>query len=185
MRAIFILPIAMFALIAGFFTWALVIDRDPTTLPSVLIDKPAPSMSLAPLLDTMPGVDTTKFANGSPGPVTLVNIFASWCAPCQVEHPVLLRLSRDAGFKNKIKIVGVNYKDKPDAAKAWLNRLGNPYEAIGVDANGRAAIDWGSYGVPETYVIDRNGRVRYRQVGPISEDIWRDIIAPIVERLQQ
>jgi DsbE subfamily thiol:disulfide oxidoreductase len=179
MRPIFLLPIAMFALIAGFFAWAMVIKRDPSTLPSVLIDLPPPAMVLAPLLDTMPGLDTSKLG----GQVALVNIFASWCPPCQVEHPVLLRLSRDAGFKNKVKIVGIDYKDKPDDAKAWLARLGNPYEAIGVDPNGRAGIDWGAYGVPETYVIDRNGRVRYRQVGPITEDVWRDTVAPIVERL--
>ena len=179
MRAVFLLPIAMFVLIAGFFAWAMVINRDPGTLPSVLIDQPPPAMVLAPLLDTMPGIDTSRLN----GQVTLVNIFASWCPPCQIEHPVLLRLSRDPAWKDKVKIVGINYKNKPDEAKAWLDRLGNPYAAIGVDANGRASIDWGAYGVPETYVIDRNGRVRYRQVGPISEDVWHDTIAPIVERL--
>lgn len=180
MRAIFLLPITMFVLIAGFFAWAMIINRDPSTLPSVLIDRPPPPMVLAPLLDTMPGLDTSKLGGGQ---VTLVNIFASWCPPCQVEHPVLLRLSREDSLKSKLRIVGIDYKDKPDEAKAWLNRLGNPYAAIGVDPTGRAGIDWGAYGVPETYVIDRNGQVRYRQVGPITEDVWRDTIAPIVERL--
>jgi len=184
MRAIFILPIVMFALIAGFFGWALLSNRDPSTLPSMLIDKPVPNTVLAPLLPDMPGIDPAQFAGGGSGPVTLVNIFASWCPPCQVEHPVLLKLSRDQSLKDKIRIVGINYKDKPEEAKAWLARLGNPYAAIGADLNGRAAIDWGSYGVPETYVIDHNGRVRYRQVGPITEDVWRDTLAPIVASLQ-
>ncbi len=171
----------MFALIAGFFAWALFSNRDPSTLPSMLIDKPAPAMALAPLSSDLPGVDTTKLG----GQVTLVNMFASWCAPCQVEHPILLRLSRDAAFKKTAQIVGIDFKDKPEDAKAWLARLGNPYAAIGTDFTGRAAIDWGSYGVPETYVIDRNGRVRYRQVGPITEDVWHDTLAPIIARLQQ
>jgi cytochrome c biogenesis protein CcmG/thiol:disulfide interchange protein DsbE len=181
MRAIFILPLAMFALIAGFFAWALIANRDPSTLPSMLIDKPVPAMALAPLSGDLPGVDTTKLS----GEVTLVNLFASWCAPCQVEHPVLLRLSRDDSLKGRLRIVGIAFKDKPEEAKAWLARLGNPYAAIGTDLTGRAAIDWGSYGVPETYVIDRNGRVRYRQVGPITEDVWRDTLAPIIASLQQ
>jgi cytochrome c biogenesis protein CcmG/thiol:disulfide interchange protein DsbE len=184
MRTIFILPIVMFALIAGFFGWALYSNRDPSTLPSMLIDKPMPNIVLAPLLADRPGIDPARIAAGGSGPVTLLNIFASWCPPCQVEHPVLLKLSRDPSLKDKIRIVGINYKDKPDEAKAWLARLGNPYDAIGSDLNGRASIDWGSYGVPETYVIDRNGRVRYRQVGPITEDVWHDTLAPIVERLQ-
>jgi cytochrome c biogenesis protein CcmG/thiol:disulfide interchange protein DsbE len=180
-RPIFFLPILMFVLIAGFFGWALLANRDAAVLPSMLIDKPPPSMVLAPLLDTVPGLDTAKLG----GQVTLVNIFASWCPPCQIEHPVLLRLSREETLKNKIRIVGIAHKDKPEDAKAWLNRLGNPYAAIGLDLNGRAAIEWGTYGVPETYLIDRNGRVRYRQVGPITEDIWRDTIAPIIAQLQK
>lgn len=183
MRAIFVLPIVMFALIAGFFGWALFSNRDPSTLPSMLIDKPPPAMTLAPLLDDRPGIDAKLLAGGTQ--VTLVNIFASWCPPCQVEHPVLLRLSRDESLKDKIRIVGIDFKDKPEDAKAWLARLGNPYAAIGADISGRVAIDWGSYGVPETYIIDRNGRVRFRQVGPITEDVWRDTIAPIVTSLQK
>lgn len=183
MRLIFILPIGMFVLIAGFLGWALLLNRDPATLPSMLIDKPPPQMALPPLLDDKPGIDTAKLSDGKK--VVLVNIFASWCPPCQVEHPVLLKLSRDANWQSQIKIVGIDYKDKPEDAKAWLGRLGNPYAAIGVDLHGRAAIDWGSYGVPETYVIDRNGRVRYRQVGPITEDVWRSTIAPIIAQLQK
>lgn len=177
MRPLFVLPAVMFALIAGFFGWALLSDRDPSTLPSQLIDKPPPAMTLAPLLDGVPGLDTSQLK----GQVVLVNIFASWCPPCQVEHPVLLRLSKE----KKATIYGINYKDKPEDAKAWLARLGNPYQRLGVDANGRAAIDWGSYGVPETYVIDRNGRVRYRQVGPITDQVWHDTVGPIVERLSK
>jgi len=177
MRAIVLLPLLMFAMIAGFFAWALIVRNDPTVLPSALIDQPAPQMKLEPLRTDLPGLDVQALK----GQVVLVNIFASWCPPCQVEHPVLMKLMREKA----VPIYGINYKDKPEDAKAWLQRLGNPYTGIGVDPLGRNAIEWGSYGVPETYVIDKQGRIRHRFVGPVTEDAWQDTLLPIVKSLRQ
>ena len=177
MRAILILPVLMFATIAGFFAWALLHREGADTLPSALIDRPAPPMTLEPLLPDLPGLDVAALR----GEVVLVNIFASWCPPCQIEHPVFMRLARDKA----VPIWGINYKDKPEDAAAWLRRLGNPYRGIGVDPTGRNAIEWGNYGVPETFVLDREGRIRHRFVGPVTEDAWRTTLRPIVERLRQ
>jgi cytochrome c biogenesis protein CcmG/thiol:disulfide interchange protein DsbE len=177
MRAIVLLPVLMFVLIAGFFAWALLGRNDSSLLPSALIDRPAPAMKLAPLLPELPGLDVAALR----GEVAMVNIFASWCPPCQIEHPVFMKLARE----NAVPIWGINYKDKPEAATAWLKRLGNPYKGIGVDPLGRNAIEWGSYGVPETYVLDREGRIRHRYVGPVTEEAWRDTLAPIVRQLRQ
>ncbi len=177
MRAIVLLPLAMFVLIAGFFAWALLNRHDSSVLPSALIDQPAPAMTLEPLLPDLPGLDVAALK----GEVVLVNIFASWCPPCQVEHPVFMKLAREQA----VPIYGINYKDKPDAATAWLQRLGNPYSGIGVDPQGRNAIEWGSYGVPETFVLDREGRIRHRFVGPVTENDWRNTLQPIVQKLRQ
>lgn len=177
MRAIVILPLLMFALIAGFFAWALLGKHDASILPSALIDQPAPATKLEPLLPNLPGLDVAALK----GDVVLVNIFASWCPPCQIEHPVFMKLAREKA----VPIYGINYKDKPEAATAWLQRLGNPYSGIGVDPLGRNAIEWGSYGVPETFVIDKQGRIRHRFVGPVTEDVWRDTLLPIVTKLRQ
>ena len=177
MRAIVILPLLMFALIAGFFAWALLGKHDASILPSALIDQPAPAMKLEPLLPSLPGLDVAALK----GEVVLVNIFASWCPPCQIEHPVFMKLAQ----QKAVPIYGINYKDKPEAATAWLQRLGNPYSGIGVDPLGRNAIEWGSYGVPETFVIDKQGRIRHRFVGPVTEDVWRDTLLPIVTKLRQ
>lgn len=177
MRAIVILPLLMFALIAGFFAWALLGKHDASILPSALIDQPAPATKLEPLLPNLPGLDVAALK----GEVVLVNIFASWCPPCQIEHPVFMKLAREKA----VPIYGINYKDKPEAATAWLQRLGNPYSSIGVDPLGRNAIEWGSYGVPETFVIDRQGRIRHRFVGPVTEEAWRNTLLPIVTRLRQ
>jgi len=177
MRAIVILPLLMFALIAGFFAWALLGKHDASILPSALIDQPAPAMKLEPLLPNLPGLDVAALK----GDVVLVNIFASWCPPCQIEHPVFMKLAQ----QKAVPIYGINYKDKPEAATAWLQRLGNPYSGIGVDPLGRNAIEWGNYGVPETFVIDKQGRIRHRFVGPVTEDAWRDTLLPIITRLRQ
>lgn len=177
MRAFFALPVVMFLLIAGFFAWPLISGRDPSVVQSALIDKPAPDMVLPPLMDGLPGLNTAALRDE----VTLVNVFASWCPPCQVEHPVLKRLAAEGAFR----LVGINYKDKPEDARAWLNRLGNPYAAIGVDPQGRRSIEWGVYGVPETFVIDRTGRIRYRHVGAVTDNIWQDTLRPVVEELKR
>ena len=115
------------------------------------------------------------------GDVTLVNVFASWCIPCKAEHPVITRLSREQG----VTVYGINYKDKPEDALTWLSRNGNPYAAIGADQDGRVSIDWGVYGVPESYLIDRKGRIRYKHVGPLTPQVVVEQILPMVKHLRQ
>jgi cytochrome c biogenesis protein CcmG/thiol:disulfide interchange protein DsbE len=115
------------------------------------------------------------------GEVALVNVFASWCVACRQEHPLLVRLQHE-GY---LPIHGLNYKDRPEDAAAWLDSLGDPYTRTGADISGRVGIDWGVYGVPETFVIDRQGRIAYKQIGPITEEAWRDTLQPLIEGLRQ
>ncbi|MBV9521358.1 MAG: DsbE family thiol:disulfide interchange protein [Alphaproteobacteria bacterium] len=171
-RLVFLLPIALFALVAGYLFLGL--QRDPALLPSALLDKPAPDFRLVGLAG-QPGLARSDLAGG----VALVNFFASWCAPCRVEHPLLMRLAAE----QKIALFGIDYKDKPDDAARLLEELGNPYRRIGVDRDGRTAIDFGVYGVPETYLIDAAGRIRYRQVGPITAADWEMKLLPLLHRL--
>jgi cytochrome c biogenesis protein CcmG/thiol:disulfide interchange protein DsbE len=171
-RLVYLLPILLFALLAGYFVLGL--QRDPSLLPSALLDKPAPAFDL-PGLGGKPGLATADLA----GHVVLVNFFASWCAPCREEHPLLMRLA-DEG---KIVLYGVDYKDKPDDASRLLGQLGDPYRRIGVDRDGRTAIDFGLYGVPETYIVDQSGRIRYRQVGPITADDYERKLLPLLKQL--
>lgn len=171
------LPVLVFLVLAGFFAYRLVLIQKgdaPNMIPSVMIDKPAPSFDLPPLLADLPGLKNADLQ----GKVTLVNFFSSWCIPCRAEHPYLLELAS----KHRVNLVGVNYKDKPEDATAWLARLGNPYSAIGADRNGRVGIDFGVYGVPESYLIDRQGRIRYKQVGPFTpEDIEKKLLPLVAE----
>ena len=141
-----LLPLFVFLLLAGIFLAQLLSGRDNQTIPSALIGQPAPETSLPPLegMD-LPGLEGSAFA----GKVTLVNVWASWCAPCRAEHPLLMRVAADG----RVKIAGLNYKDRPENARRFLGDLGNPFDAIGVDDSGRAAINWGVYGVPETFLI--------------------------------
>jgi cytochrome c biogenesis protein CcmG/thiol:disulfide interchange protein DsbE len=169
---LFVVPVLIFAGVAAYLGFGL--TRDPRQLPSVLIDKPAPDFQL-PALGAKPGLATPDLT----GKVTLVNFFASWCAPCRIEHPLLMRLAKE------VPLVGVAYKDKPEDSKRFLEQLGDPYAKIGVDRDGRTAIDFGVYGVPETYVVDREGKIRYRHVGPLTPEVWRDTIAPLMARLSQ
>jgi cytochrome c biogenesis protein CcmG/thiol:disulfide interchange protein DsbE len=171
-RLLFLVPLALFAVLAGYFTLGL--SRDPSVLPSALIDKPAPEFSL-PALGEGPGLAKADLA----GRVTLVNFFASWCAPCRVEHPLLMRLKQEG----RVALYGIDYKDRPDEARRLLAQLGDPYGRIGVDRDGRTAIDFGVYGVPETYVIDMDGRIRYRQVGPITREDYARRILPLLKQL--
>ncbi len=174
-RLLFILPLLLFAGIAAYF--AVGLTKDPRLLPSALIDKPAPEFNLPALHD-----GKSRFATGDlGGEVKLVNVFASWCVPCQVEHPVLMRFSE----RKIAPLYGINYKDKKADAVAWLNQLGDPYPRIGQDLSGRVGIDWGVYGVPETYVIDREGRIRYRHVGPVLPDAMENKILPLIEELKK
>src|SRR5471030_916072 len=171
-RLFYVLPILLFVVLAGYFFLGL--KRDPAVLPSALLDKPAPDFAL-PGMGDRPGLARSDLA----GRVTLVNFFASWCAPCRVEHPLLMRLAGEG----RVALYGIDYKDKPEKASRLLAELGDPYRRIGVDGVGRTAIDFGVYGVPETYVIDKEGRVRYRQVGPITQDDYDGKILPLLKRL--
>lgn len=173
-RWIYILPVAVAALLVAVFLWALNPERDPSLVPSPLIDKPVPAFRVPSLGG---GGDLTEAAFA--GRVTVFNVFASWCIPCRAEHPLLMEVAR-AG---KAQVIGLNYKDKPEDAKAWLEELGNPYASIGADRDGRAGIEWGVYGVPESFVIDSAGRIRYKHVGPIMAHHFRETINPLIERL--
>lgn len=167
------LPVAVFLVIAGIFWGGL--GRDPTLVPSVLIDQPAPAFSLPPLHESAASLSNADFE----GQVTLVNIFASWCVPCRAEHPLWMKLAEEGS----VRMVGINYKDQPAAAKQWLDELGDPYTLIGADRTGRFGIDWGVYGVPETFLVDREGRIRYKHVGPVSPALWEKELLPALQAL--
>ena len=171
---LFMLPLALFALVGVFL--AIGLTRDPGTLPSALVGKPAPDFALPPLQ----GRDTLGLARADlGGQPMLVNVFASWCVPCRVEHPVIARLS-----ERGVVIHGINYKDRPEAATAWLQELGDPFQRIGADRDGRVGIEWGVYGVPETFVVDREGNIAYRHVGPLQPRDVEETILPLLERLR-
>jgi cytochrome c biogenesis protein CcmG/thiol:disulfide interchange protein DsbE len=163
------------ALVALLTVFALNINRDPSLIQSVLIDKPAPQFTLAAVEGTgVPGFDTAALS----GEVTVVNVFASWCIPCRDEHPVLEALKQQTG----VRMFGMNQKDAAENAAAFLTELGNPYDAIGADTNGRTSIDWGVYGVPETFVVDAKGVIRFKHVGPlVIEDIASEIVPAIAK----
>ena len=166
-KILLMLPLAAFLGLAALFLYRLG-SGDPSHLPSVLIGRPAPQTELPPLAGlkrdgkAVPGLSNATFK----GSVTLVNVWASWCIPCADEVPFLEKLSKD----KRIQLAGINYKDSPDNARRFLNRYGNPFVASGVDATGRASIDWGVYGVPETYVINREGIITYKLVGPVTAE---------------
>ena len=163
-------PLAVLAVLAIVFAgWSL--KRDPHVQPHALVGKPAPAIALATLDGGAP-VSTRQGANGP----FLINFFASWCEGCQVEHPVLLKLARES----KVEIIGMDYKDKPEDVATWLTRHGNPYRKVVLDEQGSAGLDWGVYGVPETFVLDANGVIVYKQIGPMTEEAWRTKIAPLM-----
>lgn len=173
----FLIPATVFLLLAGVFgVYLMEIGRgkDIAALPSALIDRPAPDFNLPPIDGDGPGFVRSDLA----GKVAMVNIWASWCPPCRAEQPVLMRLKADG-----VAIYGIDYKDKPADARAMLAELGDPYQKIGADRTGRVAIDWGVYGYPETFVVDRTGIVRYRHVGPIQPDDVDRIFKPLLKKL--
>ncbi len=174
-----IAPFAAFAALAILFLFRLGAG-DPGKLPSALIGRPAPLISLPPIegltgpKGAVPGLDAEAFK----GNVTIVNVFASWCVPCHDEAPLFTQLAQDS----RIRVVGINYKDAADNARRFLGRYGNPYSAVGVDANGRAAIEWGVYGVPETFIVGRDGVIAYKLVGPLTEDNIDSIMRVEIDR---
>lgn len=170
-----VLPVLVFLAIAAIFLVQLRSGGNLESIPSALLGQPAPETNLPPLEGaSVPGLDSKDFV----GSVTLVNVWASWCPPCRVEHPFLMALSKDERFR----VVGMNYKDSPENARRFLGTLGNPYKAIGVDPAGRTAINWGVYGVPETFLVGKDGKIRFKHVGPLSAESMRDVLMPEVEK---
>lgn len=154
---------------------------DPSQVPSALIGREVPQFELAALEGLVeagrpvPGFSDADLGGGE---VTIVNVWASWCVPCREEHPFLVELARD----ERIRLFGINYKDAPENARRFLGRYGNPFDAVGVDASGRVGIDWGVYGVPETFIVDRNGRIAYKHIGPITDRSLREQFLPELEK---
>lgn len=179
-RFVVVLPLAVFLALVSLLFFRLG-SGDPSRLPSALIGKPAPLLSLSALNGLtragapVPGLDPSQFT----GQITLVNVWASWCVPCQAEHPQLMRLAAD----RRLQLVGINYKDATENARRFLGRYGNPFSAVGVDENGRAAIEWGVYGVPESFLIGRDGRIAYKQVGPITNETLPELEREIEKAL--
>jgi len=174
-RWLVLVPLAFFLILAALFLLQLLSGRDGATVPSALLGQVAPQTELPPLEGLgLPGLSSADLT----GKVTLVNVWASWCAPCREEHPILMELTGD----ERITIAGLNYKDTPDNARRFLGQLGNPYDSVGVDAKGRAAIDWGVYGVPETFLVGRDGRIAYKHVGPFTEQSVREDLMPAIEK---
>jgi len=175
-------PLAIFAILAAIFAFALR-SGDPSKLPSALIGKPVPNIALAGLEGLSDGarpVGGFAGADLAAGQVSVVNFWASWCVPCVQEHPLLLALKERTG----VRLYGVNYKDQAAAARRFLGRYGNPFAAVGVDGDGRAAIEWGVYGMPETFVVDGKGRIAYKHVGPISAETLETKIIPAIRAAQ-
>jgi cytochrome c biogenesis protein CcmG/thiol:disulfide interchange protein DsbE len=174
-----LLPLIVFIGLAALFYVGLG-EGDPSRLPSALIGKPVPPTDLPPIPELthdgkpVPGIDTAMFS----GKVSLVNVWASWCVPCHDEVPFLDALAKDG----RVQMIGINYKDAADNARRFLNRYGNPFAASGQDSSGRTAIDWGVYGVPETYIVDRDARIAYKLVGPITARNLKGTLMPAIEK---
>jgi cytochrome c biogenesis protein CcmG, thiol:disulfide interchange protein DsbE len=173
------LPLVGFLALAGIFL-ARLHGGDPSKIPSVLIGRPAPQTALPPLPGLLrdgtpvPGLDPAALK----GEVSVVNVWASWCVPCLDEAPLLTELAKD----KRLQVVGINYKDAPDNARRFLGRYGNPYSIVGVDGNGRASIEWGVYGVPETFVVGRDGTIAYKLVGPVTPQNFDSVLKAEIEK---
>lgn len=173
-RALLFVPLFLFVALVGYF--AVGLSRNPNEIRSVLIDKPLPAIDLP-----VPDRTDVRFQTANlSGKVSLLNVFASWCIACRAEHPVLLKLSAEKA----VPVYGLAWKDKPEELRAWLEELGNPYQLIGDDARGRTAIDLGVTGAPETFVIDRQGRIRYKHIGPIDDHVWEKTIKPMITAIE-
>ena len=176
-RLLFVLPLAVFAVLAGFFIWGLTPDRNPRLVPSVMVEKEIPDFDFPgePLLERE-GFSKQDLAQGR---AVVVNFFASWCVPCRAEHPLLTELAE----KHDAEIWGINHRDRPKAAKRFLDELGNPYSRIGVD-EGRGIVHWGVYGLPETMVVDGAGKIRYHHRGPLTRKNLSEELLPVLEYLE-
>ena len=171
----FLIPLALFIALAIFLGIGL--TRDPKLVPSPLIDKPAPAFELSRLYEPEQTFSDKAFI----GKVSIFNVWASWCAACRQEHPFLMKLAKEKA----ITIYGLNYKDTREDAKRWLRQYGgNPYTAIAYDDTGRTGMDWGVYGVPETFLIDKKGMVRYKHVGPLHPQVWQEQLIPLIQKLR-
>ena len=166
-KQILILPAIFFLLILLIFFYLLAIDRNPSEVPSTLLNKNFPKFEAESLLKKEKFISSEEFRNET----ILVNFFATWCKPCLAEHNFIQRFSKE----KKVKVIGVNYKDNPEKAIKWLKKLGNPYSNIAIDKNGMIAIDWGVYGIPETFIVNSEGIIKYRHIGPITKKIYKKI----------
>jgi len=168
-------PLALFVIIAVFLGIGLTLD--PRKVPSPLIGKPVPEFALPAVLGRSLGLASADLRKE----VSLVNVFASWCVECREEHPIWMQISREG----RVPVHGLNYKDQPRDAAKWLAELGDPYTRTGADVNGRVSIDWGVYGVPETFVVDRDGRIAYKHIGAVTREVWEKTLWPLVDKLQR
>jgi len=166
-KQLLILPSLFFLFFLIIFFYLLIIDRNPTEIPSALLDKNVPKFETKSLLKDKKFISSKEFENE----IMLVNFFATWCKPCWDEHIFIKRFSNEKG----IKVIGINYKDNPKKAIQWLKELGNPYTNVAVDKSGRIAIDWGVYGIPETFIVNSKGIIKYRHVGPVTKKIYKKI----------
>jgi cytochrome c biogenesis protein CcmG/thiol:disulfide interchange protein DsbE len=173
-RLLLFAPVMAFAILAVVLMLGL--GRDPGVLPSALIDQPMPAFSLAPVREN----DAPFTRQDLEGEVALVNVFASWCGPCRIEHPMLIELARN----QRVRIDGIDWKEPPEAGRRYLAEAGDPYAHIGSDQSGRFALDLGVTGAPETFIIDRTGRIRFKQVGPITPEVWQNTISPIIAEIE-
>jgi cytochrome c biogenesis protein CcmG/thiol:disulfide interchange protein DsbE len=176
-RLLFLLPVLAFGILIAWFWIGLSPGRDPTRVPSAMINKPAPDFELPSLAGGAVGLRTADLK----GQLTLVNFFASWCVPCRAEQPLLLDLARD----KRLQLYGIAYKNKPEEASAFLAELGDPFARVALDQPGRTAIDFGVYGVPESYLVDRDGRIRFRHVGPLTPDVIEGELKPLIAALSK
>ena len=173
-RLFFAVPVVGFAVLSGLF--ALGLREDPSKIPSPLVGQSVPKFSLPPVQGRTLGLSSDNLV----GEVSLVNVFASWCVACRAEHPLFMRLAKD----KTVPIHGINYKDAPNDAARWLNTMGDPYTRTGADRGGRVAIDWGVYGIPETFVIDATGHIAYKHIGAVTEEALTTTILPLIARLR-
>ena len=174
-RAIYVAPVAIFAALTVVLAWGL--TRDPSAIPTPLIGKPVPQFALPPVKGRALGLSSANLV----GEPSLVNVFASWCVECQLEHPLIMQMKS----RGVAPIHGLNDKNRPDDAARWLNTFGDPYTRTGADLDGRVAIDWGVYGVPETFVIDADGRVAFKHIGPLTAEVVERTIMPLIDSLRR